>query len=81
MTSRLRSWHGRLSVRVTTLLCVRLSDFWQRMEIQFGATYARSLARDYRVSALNGSVEDALESGVPAKEVWRAVCAEFRIDR
>jgi hypothetical protein len=70
-----------VSVLVTTLFCVRLSDFWQRMETQFGSTYARSLARDYRVSALNGSVEDALESGVPAKDVWRAVCAEFRIDR
>lgn len=81
MSSRLRSWHAGLSVRVTTLLCVRLSEFWQRMETQFGATYARSLARDYRVSALDGSVEDALESGVPAKDVWRAVCAEFRIDR
>jgi Protein of unknown function (DUF3046) len=66
---------------VTTLLDVRLSEFWQRMETQFGPTYARSLARDYRVAALNGSVEDALESGTPAKEVWRAVCAEFRIDR
>ena len=66
---------------MTTLQCVRLSEVWQRMETQFGETYARSLARDYRVAALNGSVEDALEAGIPAKEVWRAVCAEFRIDR
>jgi Protein of unknown function (DUF3046) len=66
---------------VTTFRWVRLSDFWKRMEDQFGATYARSLARDYRVPALDGSVEHALEAGVPAKEVWRAVCAEFRIDR
>jgi hypothetical protein len=81
VSSHQRSWHGGLSVLVTRLFCVRLSDFWQRMETQFGSTYARSLARDYRVSALGGSVEDALESGVPAKDVWRAVCAEFRIDR
>jgi hypothetical protein len=50
------------------------------MESQFGPTYARSVARDYRVPALGSSVDDALESGVPAKEVWRAVCAEFHID-
>ena len=68
------------SLSLATLLCVRLSEFWQRMEDHFGVTYARSVARDYRVSALGGSVEDALESGIPAKEVWRAVCAEFRID-
>ena len=58
-----------------------MSEFWQRMESQFGATYARSVAKDYRVPALGQTVHDALEAGVSAKEVWRAVCGEFHIDR
>ena len=59
---------------------VRLSEFWQRMDAQFGTVYAHSVAKDYRVPALGRTVDDALESGVPAKQVWRAVCAEFHLD-
>jgi hypothetical protein len=58
---------------------MRLSEFWNRMDARFGHAYARSVARDYRVSALGATIEDALESGVSAKEVWRAVCAEFDV--
>jgi hypothetical protein len=49
------------------------------MEIRFGADYARSLATDYRLPRLGMTVKDALEQGVEAKEVWRAVCAEFEV--
>jgi hypothetical protein len=58
---------------------VRLSEFWKRMDARFGATYARSVSRDYRLSALGATVDEALEAGVPAKEVWRAVCAELDV--
>jgi hypothetical protein len=58
---------------------VRISDFWKRMEARFGATYARSLAADYRVSALDGTVNEALERGMAPKVVWRAVCDEFQV--
>jgi hypothetical protein len=54
---------------------VRLTEFWQRMTEQFGPAYADSFARDYVVSELGGrSVHRALADGVPAKEVWAAVC-------
>ena len=49
------------------------------MDARFGPTYARSVARDYRLSALGATVDQALESGVAAKEVWRAVCAELDV--
>ncbi len=49
------------------------------MDARFGATYARSVARDYRLPQLGATVDDALEAGVPAKDVWRAVCVEFDV--
>ncbi len=58
---------------------MRLTDFWGRMEARFGAAYARSLAHDYRLPALGATVDEALERGVEAKDVWRAVCAEFDV--
>ncbi len=53
---------------------MRLTDFWGRMEQQFGAAYADSLARDYVMAQLDGrTVAQALEAGVDPKDVWRAV--------
>jgi len=53
---------------------VRLTDFWARMEDHFGAAYARSWARDMKLSELNGqSVDQALAAGVETVDVWRAV--------
>lgn len=58
---------------------MRLTDFWQRMETRFGATYAHSVAADYRLPKLGSTVEQALANGVETKEIWEAVCAEFEI--
>jgi hypothetical protein len=58
---------------------VRLSDFWQRMELRFGVGYAQSVAADYRVTALGATVVEALERGDSPKSVWRAVCQEFEV--
>ena len=58
---------------------MRLSEFWRRMDARFGATYSRTLAREYLLPTLRTTVEQALHDGVPAKEVWRAICAEFEM--
>jgi hypothetical protein len=58
---------------------VRLTEFWQRMDERFGVTYSRSVAADYRLPALGTTIDEALRSGVDAKRVWRAVCAEFEM--
>jgi predicted metal-dependent phosphoesterase TrpH len=58
---------------------VRLTEFWRRMNERFGRGYAESLAHDYRLPGLGATIEDALAAGVDAKEVWRAVCAEFEM--
>jgi hypothetical protein len=41
---------------------------------------ADMLARDHVFSALdNRTVDQALEAGVPTKEIWRAVCDAFEV--
>jgi hypothetical protein len=59
---------------------VRLTDFWQRMDEQFGAAYASSVARYQVIGRLEGrTVDDALAAGEDPKTVWRAVCEHFEI--
>lgn len=49
------------------------------METRFGVSYAHSVAADYRLPTLGSTVEQALANGVEAKQIWRAVCAEFEV--
>ncbi|GAA0584149.1 DUF3046 domain-containing protein [Actinomadura livida] len=59
---------------------MRLTVFWDRMNQQFGATYAQSVAKDYVMSELNGrTIEQALADGEPPKKVWQAVVATFDV--
>jgi hypothetical protein len=59
---------------------VRLTEFWNRMRAQFGDAYAQSVAKDFVFDKLGGrTVERALEDGVDAKIVWRAVCDTFKV--
>ena len=65
-----------------TLVAVRLSEFWIRMEDHFGVGYARSVAHDHVLQALGGrTVDQALAAGVNVKAVWRAVCEEFDVPK
>jgi Protein of unknown function (DUF3046) len=64
----------------STLSDVRLTEFWNRMNAQFGDVYAQSLAKDFVFDKLGGrTVERALADGVDAKVVWRAVCDTFKV--
>jgi hypothetical protein len=58
---------------------MRLTEFWRRMEERFGASYAASVAADYRLPVLGATINEAIAAGVETKEVWRAVCAEFEM--
>jgi len=60
---------------------MRLTEFWRRMDGQFGAGYSRSFAADYRITGLGSTVNEALLSGVEPKAVWRAICAEFEVSK
>ncbi len=57
------------------LASVRHSDFWRLMEDEFGAGYARSVARDQVLAALGGrTAEQALAAHTAPREVWFALC-------
>ena len=59
---------------------VRLSDFWRLMDDEFGAAYARSLARDHVLAALgNRTPLQALESGIMPREAWLALCVDMDV--
>ncbi|MFI7600638.1 DUF3046 domain-containing protein [Actinoplanes sp. NPDC049681] len=57
---------------------MRLTDFWQRLEQAFGATYARSIAADHTFSDLGGrTIDEAIAQGVDTATIWRAVVAAY----
>jgi Protein of unknown function (DUF3046) len=58
---------------------MRLTDFWERMERRFGASYARSVAADYRLPLLGSTIDEAITRGVQTRDIWQAVCAEFEM--
>jgi len=59
---------------------MRTTEFWARMNAQFGEVYTQSLAKDYVFANLGGrTVERALADGEDAKIVWRAVCDTFNV--
>lgn len=59
---------------------MRLTDFWERMELTFGRAYARSWADDQHLAALGGrTVTQALAEGEDTRAVWQAVCAHATV--
>jgi hypothetical protein len=62
-----------------TVVDMRLTDFWSRMDERFGASYARSVAADHRLPALGATVDEAIAAGVETRDIWRAVCEEFEV--
>ena len=59
---------------------MRLSKFWELMNDEFGESYATSLARGHTLHALaDQTVLEALESGVPPRTVWLALCDDMDV--
>jgi hypothetical protein len=59
---------------------MRFTVFRRLMADEFGEVRAEMLARDHVFSELGGrTVDDALEAGIPPKDVWRAVCEAFDV--
>jgi hypothetical protein len=52
------------------------------MAEHFGPGYAETFARDHVMSELGGrTVNEALEAGWGAKEVWQVVCSVMDVPR
>ena len=59
---------------------MRITVFRRLMAEEFGPVRAEMLAKDHVLSALGGrTVDQALASGVPAKDIWHAMCDDFEV--
>ena len=55
---------------------MRLSEFRQAIKDEFGDGYGRVLTRDLVLPAYGRTADQALSAGVPARDVWMALCVE-----
>lgn len=59
---------------------MRITVFRKLMADEFGSVRGEMVAQDHVLSALGGLTPDqALEAGVPPKEIWVAVCDAFDV--
>lgn len=57
-----------------------MTEFWARMNRQFGPAYAESVARDQVIRVLGSRTPDeALTAGEDPRTVWLAVCEHFEV--
>ena len=53
---------------------MRHTEFWSRLEHALGTAYYRSWAEQFVIADLGRrTAEEALEAGIPPKQVWAAV--------
>jgi len=59
---------------------VRHTEFWARMHLALGETYAPVCASQQVIADLGGrTVDQALAAGVSPKQVWRAVADRLEL--
>jgi hypothetical protein len=59
---------------------LRHTEFWARMELVLGPSYAPVWARQQVLGDLDGrTVDEALAAGTPPKVVWRAVAESLAL--
>lgn len=61
---------------------MRLTEFHELVEAQFGRVRGASLLVDHVLTQLGGRTgAQAVEAGVEPRDVWRALCADFDVPR
>ena len=54
---------------------MRLSEFWNAMNDEFGESYGRVLAHDLVLGDIGGrTAEQGIRDGVDTREIWIALC-------
>jgi hypothetical protein len=62
--------------------CVRLTEFHELVEGQFGSIRGPSLLVDHVLTGFGGRTgAQAIEDGVDPRDVWRALCSDFDVPR
>ena len=61
---------------------MRLTEFHELVDGQFGAVRGASLLVDHVLTSLGGRTPaQAIQDGVEPRDVWRALCADFDVPR
>jgi len=61
---------------------VRLTEFNELVEAQFGPVRGASLVVDHVLTRIGGrTAAQAIEAGVEPRDVWRALCADFDVPK
>ena len=61
---------------------MRLTEFHELVENQFGSVRGPSLLVDHVLTGFGGrTAAQAIEDGVEPRDVWRALCADFDVPR
>ena len=61
---------------------MRLTEFHERVDAQFGSVRGTSLLVDHVLTRLGGrTAAQAIEAGFEPRDVWRALCADFDVPR
>lgn len=61
---------------------MRLTEFNELVENQFGAIRGQSLLVDHVLTGFDGrTAAQAIEDGVELRDVWRALCGDFDVPR
>lgn len=60
---------------------MRHSEFQFAMREEFGEVYAGVLVRDHWLASLGGTAQDALQRGIPARQIWLALCEDLQVPR
>lgn len=61
---------------------MRLTEFQELVERQFGAVRASLMLVDHVLTTMGGrTAAQAIEDGVEPRDVWRALCADFDVPR
>lgn len=80
-----RTWpirYGCARTRFGKLVGVRLTEFNELVEGQFGVARGASLLVDHVLTGFGGrTAAQAIEDGVEPRDVWRALCADFEVSR
>ncbi|WP_199253470.1 DUF3046 domain-containing protein [Mycolicibacterium mengxianglii] len=61
---------------------MRLTEFHELVNAQFGSVRGSSLLVDHVLATLGGrTAAQAIEDGAEPRTVWRALCADFDVPR
>ena len=66
------------SIALSFNFSMRISDLRERLTLSFGPEWAPSFCKDIAITELGSkSVDEALQLGIEASDIWRAVCAAY----